>query len=227
MVITNVESDLFIFPEMFLCGYVSTVKQMRLDYLGGVFTDKMKDLSTKKGSAIICGSPVQENEKVYNAALFINGNDIKTYRKMFLDSETFEKDIYTPGNAPLCVEYKGITIGLAISHDLFSPELFRYYGKNADVVVCISAVAEKRMNELDKMISARALENGMNIILVNMVGPDPGEMMIGRSRWVGPDGNMIEGCTESSDVRTLRIDEKELKKGNKARLKEIRKDVTW
>ena len=228
MVISNVESDLFIFPEMFACGYVRTKEKMFFKVLEGRTIDKLKELSVKKGCAMILGIPMQDDGKIYNTAMFLNGDEIKAYRKMYLDSDLEEEKRFTPGNEPVCFEYKGLKFGLAISNDLYYPELFRSYAeKGVDVVVCISAASEKRVKDYDKLLASRALENSMNIIFVNMVGPDPGEMMIGRSKWIGSDGNVIESCTESSDVRVLRINDSDIKAGERKKLKGVRKDITW
>jgi len=228
MVISNVESDLFIFPEMFMCGYVRDQKKMFFKILEGRTIDKMKELSAKKGCAMVFGIPIQDDGKIYNTAMFVNGDDIKTYRKIHLDQDLNENELFLPGNEPLCFEYKGLKFGLAISNDLYYPELFRSYAENdVDIVICISAASENRVNSYDKLLAARALENSLNIIFVNMVGPDPGEMMIGRSKWIGSDGSVIEGCTESSDVRVLRINDSDIRPGERKKLKGVRKDITW
>ena len=65
---------------------------------------------------------------------------------------------------------------------------------------------------------SRASENSLPVILCNMVGPDCGVNLIGRSKFIGPDGNIIEGCTESSDVRVLEVDTEMLKEAKKNRM---------
>ena len=50
-----------------------------------------------------------------------------------------------------------------------------------------------------------------------MVGPDCGQNLIGRSKFIGPDGTIIEGCTESSDVRVLNVDVDMLKESKRDR----------
>jgi len=230
MVVGNVDADIFIFPEMFLCGYVRTKEKMHLSIIEGRMLPKFKEYSKKRDCAIVCGGPLTDDGKIYNAAFFINGDDVRSYRKIHLRSDALaqEKELYSAGNEPFCVDHKGLRFGLAISHDLFFPELFRYYASNdVDAVICISAVPERIMDDYEKLIAARAVENSMHIIFVNMVGEDPGEMMIGRSRWVSPKGNVIESCTESSDVRQLRIDEQEIRDSKKGRsiLSEVRKDI--
>jgi predicted amidohydrolase len=232
MVVGNVDADIFVFPEMFLSGYVGKKEQFRTDQIESVFMERFIEYSKKRECMIICGGPLAEDGKVYNAAFLINGDDVKHYRKMHLRSDTLvrEKELYAAGDRPFFTDRNGLRFGLAISHDLFFPELFRYYASNdVDIVICISAVPERIMNDYEKLIAARAVENSMNIIFVNMVGDDPGERMIGRSRWVSHKGEVVEGCTESSDVRQLRIDEEEVRNAKKGRtvLKDVRTDVKW
>ena len=232
MRVGTIDSDIFIFPEMYMCGYVSTRDKMHIKIIENRMLAKYRDYSQKRDSMIVCGGPQSENDVMYNSTYIINGQDVKVYRKIHLPSKgaTDETKLFSPGKEPLIVEHKGLKFGFAMSHDLFFPEMFGWYAANdVDMVICISAVPEDVMNDYEKLIAARAVENSMYIMFVNMVGPDPGVTMIGRSRFVSPSGEIMESCSESSDVREIRIDEKVIKesKGNRFTIAERRKDVNW
>lgn len=223
----NVESDLFIFPEMVMCGYVGSKDKMYLKVVEGREMDMIKEFSTKYDCAIVCGGPRSDGDDVYNSAYFINGDSVESYSKMHLPSKgpVDESKLFKVGDRPLIFELKGMKFGMVMSYDIYFPELFRYYAKNdVDVVICIAAVPEEEMMKYEKMLPSRAVENSMHIAFVNMVGPDSGTKMIGRSRWIGPDGNVIEELTESSDIRTIRIDEKEVKNRDRSMLDDVRKE---
>ena len=231
MVVGNIDADLFVFPEMFLCGYVGTKERMYTKVVEERVIDKLKEYSKKRDCAIICGGPRSDSDKIHNSAYFINGDDVRAYDKIHLSSGAVcEKDLYAPGNSPSIIDHKGLRFGLAVSRDLYFPELFRYYANNdVDIIVCISAASEETMKDHEKLIAARAVENSVYILFVNMVGPIQGGTAIGRSRWVSPKGEILEGCTESSDVRQLRIDDQEIKSAKTGRsvLKEVRRDINW
>lgn len=231
MRVNNIESDLFIFPEMVMCGYVRSKDKMHLKVVEGREMDMIKEFSSKKGAAIICGGPRSDGDKVYNSAYFINGDDVSSYSKIHLPSDGFtdETKLFEPGKEPVIIEYKGIKFGLAMSHDIYFPELFRWYAKNgADMIICISAVPEEEQRRFEKIIPARAIENSMSIILVNMVGMDSGIKMAGGSMFVTSDGVVKETFSDSSDVRTLRFKDDDLKsKGGRPILEEVRTDISW
>lgn len=232
MVVGNVDSDLFIFPEMFLCGYVKTKDKMHAKMIEERMLPKYKEYAIKRNCAMILGGPQRDGDLIYDAAYFINGNDVQTYRKIHLSNNSIvdEKTIFTAGKGPVCIEYKGLKFGISMGHDLYFPEMFRWYAANdVDMVICIAAATEPVMNDYEKLIAARAVENNMHIVFVNMVGNDSGQMMIGRSRWVSPKGEVLESCTESSDARHIKVNDQEIKDTKKDRftLKEMRTDVDW
>ena len=203
MRINNVDADMFILPEMFCSGYISDEKTMRIGELDEKIINKLSELSVQRGCAIICGCPRKEGDDLYNCALLINKKEITAYKKMILsdDGAFDETQVFKPGNQPMIIDHMGLNIGVSVGYDLLSPELYKYYAENdVDLLICISAFNEKQMDRFDKIVKSRAAENSLPVILCNMVGPDCGQNLIGRSKFIGPDGSIIEGCTESSDV---------------------------
>ena len=220
MRINNVDSDIFVYPEMSCCGYVKEIKRQQASKIDAAVVNKLKDLSVKRNCAIICGCTRIYDEKNYNTLLFINGNEITEHQKTLLSRDgVFDEDeVFTPGKKPTMVKYKDLTIGLAMGQELYSPELFRYYAeKGADIVICISAFTDRQMDRIEKILPARAVENSMYIILDNMTGNDPGINLAGRSKFVAPDGTFTETFTEGSDVREIMLDEDALIKAKNER----------
>lgn len=221
MRINNVESDIFVLPEMFCSGYTGKKEEMTIDVLDAKIVSKLSELSVNRGCAIIVGCPREIDGKIYDCALHITGRDINTYKKMILsnDGAFDEKEYFSTGNQPMIIDHMGTKIGISVGYDLLSTELYKYYAENdVDLLICISAFTESQMNRFDSIVRSRASENSLPVILCNMVGPDCGVNLIGRSKFIGPDGNIIEGCTESSDVRVLEVDTEMLKEAKKNRM---------
>lgn len=220
MRINNVDSDIFIFPEMFCSGYVGDTKRMMVDSLNDKVVKKLSDLSVNRGCAIFVGCPIRDGDKLYDSALVISGREISEYRKMILcdDGAFDEKKVFEAGNRPMIVDHMGLKIGVSLGDDLLSTNLFRFYAENdVDIIFSMSAFSEEQMNRFDKIVRSKAVEYTMPIIMCNMVGPDCGINLIGRSKFIGPDGEVIEGCTESSDVRILNVDVDMLREAKKDR----------
>jgi NAD+ synthase (glutamine-hydrolysing) len=221
MRINNVDSDMFILPEMFCSGYTNDMEAMKIDLLDEKIVSKLSELSVNRGCAIICGCPRKEDDKIFDCALLIDGKNVTPYKKMILgkDGAFDETKTFTAGNQPMIIDHMGVKIGMSVGDDLLSPELFKFYAENdVDIIVCISAFNEAQMSRFDKIVVSRAAENSLPVILCNMVGPDCGQNLVGRSKYIGADGSIIESCTESSDVREINVDEESLKKAKCARV---------
>ncbi|MBQ3735674.1 MAG: hypothetical protein II855_01940, partial [Candidatus Methanomethylophilaceae archaeon] len=87
MRINNVDSEIFVFPEMFCSGYVSDRNTMRLDMLKPMVIDELAKLSDNKGSTIICGCPQKDGDTIYDTALVIDGKEVSCYRKINLSNK--------------------------------------------------------------------------------------------------------------------------------------------
>ena len=221
MRINNVDSDIFILPEMFCSGYTGDRKTMMLDQLDAKIVSKISELSVNRGSTVIMGCPREIDGELYDCALVVSGKEITAYRKMILASDGAfdETAVFSAGNQPLIMDHMGLKIGISIGYDLLSAHLFKFYASNdVDIIVCMSAMTEQQMNRFDKIVRSRAAEFSLPVILCNMVGPDCGTNLIGRSKFIGPDGNDIEACTESSDVRVINVDEGLLREAKASRV---------
>ncbi len=221
MRINNVDSDIFILPEMFCSGYTGDKNKMMLQLLDSAIVSKISELSVNRGSTVIMGCPREEEGRLYDCALVVSGKQISEYRKMILSSDGAfdEKEVFTPGDRPMIMDHMGLKIGITVGYDLMSAELFRFYAMNdVDLIVCMSAMTEMQMDRFEKIVRSRAAEFSMPVIVCNMVGPDCGVKLIGRSKFIGPDGNDIESCTDSSDVRVINIDESIFREAKAARV---------
>lgn len=214
MRINNIDSDIFVFPEMFCSGYSGDEHMMRIDDLDEKIIKKLGNLSRMRGSAVICGCPIKFQGDIYDAVAVIDNDKVEYYKKMKLTSEGAfdETKVFKPGNQPMIVDHMGIKIGIAIGDDLLMHGLFKYYADNgADLIICVSAYDDKQMDKFDKIVVCRAAENNIPVILCNMVGPDCGVKLAGRSKYIDAEGNIVENCTDSSDVRTVEFDEEAIK----------------
>jgi len=231
MILNNTDVELLIFPEMFATGYDRNCGKF-MKNLDMLFTEKFNRNIQNKKCHVLFGTPVEENGKLYDCAVLTDGANRQVYKKIHLDiNEKFtEKDVFTAGNEPKIFECGPLRFGVAIGNDAMFGELFRWYAANgADMVICISAVSKPVMERYDKVLPARCAENSMEMIFVNMVGPDAGFTMAGGSRYISSNGNVIENCTDSSDVRLIKLDVDRIKAAKNGRgfLKEIRKDINW
>jgi predicted amidohydrolase len=84
-----------------------------------------------------------------------------------------ENNHYTRGEDKCIVEYKGVNICLNICYDIRFPVWSRNIGNRYDVLINIANFPEVRINAIEPLIRARAIENMAYGIFVNRDGDDP------------------------------------------------------
>jgi predicted amidohydrolase len=183
------EAQIIGFPELFLPGVGHTDVTTVADPIPGRFTRFFADLAQEYGMYIVMGSIYEKTDTgIYNSTALLSdsGDLIGVYRKNkpFL-SEL--KQINAGINRPVFKTKLG-TIGMMICWDLAFPEVAREMAKKGATLLYIPvnwstndftpypytrSVLKKASNFfierkfVNTLVAARALENGITIVLVN------------------------------------------------------------
>jgi predicted amidohydrolase len=213
-------SDLIIFPEMSLTGYVLLDQVYELaETIPGLSTQKIETLAKKTGMHIIFGMP-ELSEKtqatVFNTAVCVGPQGlIGKYRKMYLPTHSIfeEKRYFRPGYEAAAFQTEVGNIGLTICYDIFFPEVYRLIRlKGAQLIICISASPAVRRSYFEILTSARALENTAFLAYVNLAGVEDGLQFWGGSRLVGPTGEVLAKAKyDEEDFVICEVDFSDLK----------------
>jgi predicted amidohydrolase len=208
-------SDLVIFPELSLTGYVVRDQIYELaETIPGPSTKKIEDIAKKTGMHIIFGMPeLSEKTKatIFNTAVFVGPTGfIGKYRKMYLPTHSVfeEKRYFRPGYQTAAFNTALGNIGLCICYDLFFPEVCRLTRlKGAQFIVAISASPSVRRSYFEILTAARALENTAFLAYVNLVGIEDGLQFWGGSRLVSPTGDVLAKAKyDEEDFVTCEVD---------------------
>jgi predicted amidohydrolase len=132
---------------------------------------------------------------IYNSSIIVSPDEeIYSYDKLYLPTHSVfeEKRYFRPGTKVNTFDVKGLKIGMSICYDLYFPEIYRILAlKGAELVICISASPSTRKEYFETLIKARAIENGIFMVLVNRVGIEDGLNFWGGSQIVGSNGDII------------------------------------
>ncbi|MGA3058811.1 MAG: carbon-nitrogen hydrolase family protein [Candidatus Bathyarchaeia archaeon] len=213
-------TDLAIFPEMSLTGYVVRDQFYELaETIPGPTVERVEALAKKTGLHVIFGMP-ELSEKtratVFNTAVFVGPNGlIGKYRKMYLPTHSVfeEKRYFRPGYQTAAFQTDLGNIGLCICYDIFFPEVVRLTRlKGAQLIVCISASPAVRRSYFEVLTCARAIENTAYLAYVNLAGVQDGLQFWGGSRLVSPTGDVLAKAKyDEDDFVTCEVDYNDLR----------------
>ena len=234
--IEKTKADFYVFGETTLTGYPLKDELRDLaEKIDGPSIKFMKKIAMDKKCYIIFGLPLK-NENVegliHNAAVLIHPDGkVDSYCKWFLT--TFgpfeEKLFYDEGESLNVFKTKYGKIGLIICYDLFFPELCKAYSlQGADIIICISASPSTTRKYFETLLPARALENTVFMVYVNIVGTQEELVLWGGSQVHDPQGNLIvKSPYYKEDITVCDIDLKKIKfvRPNRPVLRDIRPDV--
>lgn len=174
---SDVEVDLLLLPEMFNTGFsMNTNQGESMENSKGI--NFLKNLSSELNCAIFTSLIISEGKKHFNRGIFIDTNqNIQLYDKRKTFGLAGEDKVFTAGEVPTILEFKGWRINLQICYDLRFPELTdnRLASDNTpkfDVILYVANWPEKRKEHWNTLLKARAIENQSFVIACNRVGID-------------------------------------------------------
>jgi predicted amidohydrolase len=181
--------DLAVFPELFLTGYRvgDRLHSLALREDDALWKE-LASISGRTGTTLVVGAAVASTSRkgeLLNAVLAFSpagavGVQVKRYLPTF---GPFEEGVpFTPTDHSAPVAIDAHRVGLQICYDTFFPEVSRELalgGAELLVVVSASPVTSGRL--FDRLLPARAIENGLPVVYVNRVGVEDGVVFGGHS----------------------------------------------
>ena len=223
------DADVYIFPELFLTGYGADCSVLKDEVQAMVRT--ISEECRRTDTAAVFGSPRYTDDGVMNSLAFLSPDGDIWYDKAHLARfGVYAENEFTEGRSPAIGLYHGIGFGMCVCYDIFFPEILHGCSlRGASVNICVAASAVQSKPFLDKVISARALENVTYLAYVNNTGPLNGLEMHGCSRGLDPFGDVIAECGTSECVSVFTVDTEELERarGIRRHLTDFRSDIPW
>lgn len=194
-----VTADLYVFPELFLTGYMVRDNIHRLaENIDGKSVQAARRLAKDRGASILFGMAVRDEErsgKLCNSAVLVSPDElVQRYDKENLATfGPFEEGLYFgAGTAGSVLEVDGHRIGVVICYDLFFPELSKRYAlQGAEAIICMAASPVTSCRYFETILPARAVENTVYAVYVNQVGAQLNEVFFGGGEARGPRGELL------------------------------------
>jgi len=191
-------ADAILFPELALTGYPPEDLLLRSDFLDQCEATLAELQATLHGIHLILGYPRRRDGVLLNAAgVFYNGERVAEYYKALLPNYSVfdEKRYFEPGGTPCVVTIKGVAVALTICEDIwFREPALRAAAAGAELLLNLNASPfhTGKSPEREELLRKRALESGLDIAYVNLVGGQDELVFDGGSLVMGRDGRLCQ-----------------------------------
>ena len=211
IVISDIEPNLAILPELFIPGY-NEKNILNYGNRAVEIIELFSEKAIKKKISIVIGTiSIFEDGKRYNRSILIDeeGEILGYYNKTHL-FRILKEDIYfTSGTEYPIIKYDNSwTIGLNICYDMRFPESPRLLTlKGANLIIVPSAWPHERMDILKKLSFSRAIENQVYLVVLNRASHSKDTLTYGGgSMIIGPNGKLLVECDDLDDYKSFSID---------------------
>ncbi len=173
--------------------------------------DPLQRSAARGGTAVLVGASSRDDDGRYICLLLVapDGTVREAYRKQYLCGPD-ERRLFRPGSAPAVLEVDGWVLGLSVCYDGCFPEHARTVAlAGAHAYLCSVAYFVGGAHRRDLYYRARAVENGMYVVLADAVGgPEPFRFG-GGSAVFDPEGRPLAGVVAGeSGVAVANLDQR-------------------
>lgn len=183
------ECEVIAFPELFLSGYRVGERIHRMAQRpDSPAVSRLKAAAASKGAWLVVGTPWAHPERAgetQNVALLVGPDgSLRAQPKRFLPTfGPFEESVHlSPGSRSEVFAAPWGRFGVEICYEVFFPEVSRELalgGAELLLVISASPVTSRRLFE--KLLPARAVENGSPVAYCNRTGVEDGMVFAGGS----------------------------------------------
>lgn len=200
-------ADLLVLPEMFLTGYLLDPGLERIaETADGPSIRVLRGLANRHRLIIVCGFPERTPQGRYNSAIVIDrdGHPAGVYRKTHLFGD--EARHFLPGDALPVFHTSAGPLGVLICYDIEFPEPARVLALQGARTLAVPTANMRPYAEHHAVYArARAMENGLGVLIANQVGDVGTLTMCGESRAVTPAGEVRAVSGAGTAVLTGRL----------------------
>jgi NAD+ synthase (glutamine-hydrolysing) len=192
----ELKADLIVFPELALSGYPPEDLLLHKGLQRRIGDAAARVLAGVRGITVCFGIPEYVGDKIYNSAIVCrNGKTLAVHRKWILPNYAVfdEKRYFESGTEPTVFDLAGVRFGVIVCEDAWYPgPAMAAAAAGAEVLIVINGspfhTAQRAARRAT--IQARAMETGLPIIYLNLVGGQDELVFDGGSFAMDRDGTL-------------------------------------
>jgi NAD+ synthase len=193
-------ADLVVGSELMIAGYPPEDLVLRRAFQQAV-AGRIRALAEETadgGPGLLIGAlwADEADGKVYNAALLLDGGEIKAIRYKY-DLPNYgvfdEKRVFAGGPLPGPVNFRGVRLGAMVCEDMWTPDVTECLEESGAELLVVLNGSPWTMHKWDtrlNLAAARVGESGLPLIYVNQVGGQDELVFDGGSFVLGADRRM-------------------------------------
>ncbi|MBX6764617.1 MAG: carbon-nitrogen hydrolase [Rubrobacteraceae bacterium] len=221
------DAEIAIFPELFLGGYATRDLDTRVLAADDELLGRIGVACARSATAAVIGftERLADGACANSVACFdTDGELVAVYRKTHLFGA--EAEAFRAGDELRLVTLAGVRCGILICFDIEFPEPARQLAR-AGAELLVTASANMAPYEEDHRLAsrARALDNRLPHVYVNRVGEESSFRFVGRSRVVGPDGEVLAELSDSEEVLAVDVPLRERPQDEVDYLRQVRPEL--
>jgi omega-amidase len=200
--------DLVILPESFVSGFDYS------DIPGSARVSErvlplIMEKARERSISMLFSLPFEEGGRTFNRSFWIkeDGSIGGTYDKTHLFSHSGEDRYFSAGSDLRIFNLHGVPVGVLTCYELRYAELARSLAVHgAGVIVYVGEWPASRVHQWDAMLRARAVENQLYAVGVNICKMHGGTLMGGRSAVIEPYGLALASLADSEGFCYAELD---------------------
>ncbi len=201
---------LVVLPEAFLTGYDEEVfagPVPHLDDLDGAWLDPLRAAAAETGAVVVVSTPLERGDRRTMTMLVVrpDGTVTAPYDKQHLDGS--EQPFFAPGDHGASITVGGLELALSICYDSSFPEHARAAADDgATAYLSSAAFFPGGAHRRDTALAARALDNGMYVVLAAATGRCGPHSFIGGSAVYDPEGRPLARLGTEEGLAVAELD---------------------
>ena len=191
-------AHLVVFPEAMICSFARP-RAEAAEALDGPWASAIRAAAAAAGITVVVGMFTPGSSGKVRNTLLVTGPGVEAhYDKLHLfDAYGYrESEQIEPGDELVLVEIDGVSVGLATCYDLRFPEQFKALAnQGARVIVVPSSWApgERKVEQWQTLVTARALDSTSIVVAVDQALPPTGDSTAGARKPTGVGHSIVAG----------------------------------
>jgi len=172
------QADLIAFTEMVVVGYPTDDLILKPSFIDRVMKD-VEQLAKEidgGGAGLLISAPWRHEGKVYSAAMLLHDGKIvaKRFKHHLPNYGVFDEGrVFTPGDLPLPVDFKGASLGIMTCEDMWYPDVTAHLKKNGAQILIVpngSPYEVDKTHIRQHIAQERVKESGLPLVYINQIG---------------------------------------------------------